>query len=357
MGLSNLLFPKKAMITVDMGSRYLKAAHFAVADKRPVLTHFEMISTPHQAMDKGVLSDSSLISKELKTLLHQRVQYHNKCKVVLGIGGAGIVTRKLSIIRSSHTHVRKENIRFEAAQHLPFDVEQAEYVHVDLPHMEDDDPHMDSVFLIAMQNKDFSIYNLCTHDIAVRTDVIFPSLLSLQQILLENYKTIDKSDYVLLLDIGFQTAGFYVVRNFHVVFSRELFTGSYLYVQEIQRRLGVNFDEAQTLLDTACKGENTPSEVMEIIQNYNSTVSQEISIGMEYFLNYFNADISKIFVTGGGRNIPGLKSEISKKMHLDIEDLQVFRSLQTKGFSKKKLADLQSFAGVCVGLALSHTGK
>ncbi len=340
-----------------MGSRYLKAAQFTVVDRRPILTHFEMVPTPTQAMDKSTLSDSQLIHKELKTLLYQQIKYHNKYKVILGIGGAGIVTRKLSIIRSDHSNVKRENIRFEASQHLPFDVEQAEYVTVDLPHMEDDDPNMDSVFLIAMQNKDFNTYNLCTHDLAVRTDVIFPSLLSLQYVFSENYKKLEKSDYVLILDVGFQTTGFYVIRNFHVIFSRDLFTGTQSYVQEIQRRLGVSYDEAQNLLDTVCKGESVPNEVMEVIQHHNSVVAQEISIGMEYFLNYFNASISKICVTGGGRNIPELQSEISQKMHLEVENLQVFRSIQTKGFSKKKLADLHSFAGVCVGLALSQTGK
>ena len=346
------------MITIDMGSRYLKAAQFAIVDRKPVLTHFEMIPTPVQAMDKSTLTDSQLVHTQLKHLLYKQVQYSNKCKVVLGIGGSAIVTRKLSVIKSDHMTVKKENIRFEASQHLPFDIEHTEYVTVDLPHMEDDGPNMDSVFLIAMQNKDFNMYNLCTHDISVRTDVIFPSLLSLQYVLSENYKKVDKSDYVLILDIGFQTTGFYVVRNFHVFFSRDLFTGTHSYVQEIQRRLGVNYDEAQNLLDTVCKGESVPDEAMEIIQNHNLAVAREISTGMEYFFNYFSkAAISKVCVTGGGRNIPGLQSEISQRMHLDMEDLQVFRNVQTRGFSKKKLTDLHSFAGICVGLALSQTSR
>ena len=357
MGLSDLFFPKKTIIAIDMGSRYLKAAQFTLVDQRPVLTHFEMVSTPAQAMDKSTLLDSQLVHKEMKDLLHQKIKHHNNCKVVLGIGGAGIVTRKLSIIQSNHAHVRKENIQFEAVQHLPFDIEQAEYVTIDLPHMEDDDPNMDSVFLIAMQNKDFNIYNLCTYSVSVRTDVISPSLLSFQHILKENYKDLKKSDYILVLDVGFQTTGFYVIRNFHVSFSRDLFVGAQSYVQEIQRRLGLNPDEAQNLLDTVCKGENAPNEVMDVIQQYNSTAAQEISIGMEYFSNYFHASLSKIFITGGGKNIPGLQAEISKKMNLDIENLQVFRSIQTKGFSKKKLADLQSFAGICIGLAFGHKEK
>lgn len=345
------------MITVDMGSRYLKAAQFAVTNKKPVLTHFEMISTPAQAMDKSALLDSHLIQKELSALLHQQMKYHNKCKVILGIGGSAIVTRKLNIIRSDHANIRKENIRFEASQHLPFDIEHSQYVTIDLPHMEGDDPNMDSVFLIAMQSKDLNKYNLCTHDSSIRTDVVYPSLLSLQYVLSASYMKLENSDYILVLDIGFQTTGFYVIRNSRVVFSRDLFTGTQSYLQEIQQRLGVTYEEAQNLLDTVCKGESVPNEVMEIIQHHNITVAQEISVGMEYFLNYFNVCISKVCVTGGGRNVPGLQSEISQKMHLDIEDLQVFRSIQTKGFSKKKLADLHSFAGVCVGLALSQTSN
>jgi len=356
LALSDLFFPKKTLITIDMGSRYLKAAQFTMVDRKPVLTHFEMTPTPVQAMDKSMLKDSQLVHTQLKNLLYKQVQYNNKCKVVLGIGGSAVVTRKLNIIKSDHITVKKENIRFEASQHLPFDIEQTEYVAVDLPHMEDDDPNMDSVFLIAMQNKDLNIYNLCTHDISVKTDVIFPSLLSLQYVLSKNYNKLEKSDYILILDIGFQTTGFYVIRNFHVIFSRDLFIGTQSYLKEIQNRLGVNYDEAQNLLDTVCKGAGVPNEIMDIIQSHNSVVAQEISIGMEYFFNYFSkASIEKVCVTGGGRNIPGLQSEISQRMHLDMESLQVFRNLQTRGFSKKKLTDLHSFAGVCIGLAISQT--
>ena len=356
MGLSDLFFPKKTLITVDMGSKYIKAARFTIVDRRPVLTHCEMAAMPAQVMDKSTLLDHQPVHPILKDLLYQQMQYQNQCKVVLGIGGSAVVTRKLSVIRTDHDSVKKENIRFEASQHLPFDIEQAEYVTIDLPCMEDDDPHMDSVFLIAIQNKDFSAYNLCIYEASVRTDVIFPSVLSLQYVVSENYKNLDPSEYVLILDIGFQTTGFYILRNSHVLFSRDLFTGAQSYVQEIQRRLGVNNDEAQNLLDTACKGESIPDEVMGVIQNYNSTAAQDISLGMEYFLNYFpKAVVSKILATGGAYNIPGLQSEISQKMNLSLQNLQIFRGIQTKGFSKKKLADLNSFASVCVGLALGQT--
>ena len=356
MGLADLFFPKKTLITIDMGSRYLKAAQFTIVDRKWLaLTHFEMRAIPPQTMSKSTLLDSQLVHKEFKALLHEQMQYNKKCKVVLGVGGSSVVTSKLSVIRTQHASVKKENIRFEASQHLPFDLDQTEYVTVDLPHTEEDDQNMDSVFLIAMQNKDLNAYNLCTHEAAVHLDVVFPSLLSSQYLLSENYKQLNPSEYILILDIGFQTTGFYVFRNHHIVFARDLFTGAESYVQEVQRRLDVNYDEAQNLLDTVCKGENAPEEVMNIIRGHHSAVVQEISMGMEYFFNYFSkAVVSKIYVTGGGRNILGLQSEISQKMNLSLENLQVFRNIQTKGFSKKKLADLQSFAGICIGLALSQ---
>ena len=356
MAFSSLFLPKKSLITIDMGSQYLKVAQFKIVDRKPILTHFEMTSVPAQTMDKSILKDIDLIKEPLKRLFHKKMEHKNKSKVVMGVGGSSVLTRKLSVIKSDSKSVKKESILFEASQHLPFDIEETEYVTIDLPSMEDDDPNMDSVFFIAIKSEDINKYNQCNYDARIQTDVIFPSLLSLTYILSENYKNIDPSDYCLVLDIGFQTTGFHVIRNFHTFFSRELFVGTQSYTQEIQRRLGVSENEAQNLLNTLCKEESAPAEVMEIVQNHHASVAQEITTGMEYFHNYFSkATISRAYVTGGGRNVPDLISEISKRMHLDIENLQVFRKVQTKGFSKKKLTDLHSFAGICVGLALSQT--
>ena len=355
MGLSDFLFPKKTMVSLDLGSRYLKVACFNIVGKQPIMTHFEMAKTPSGAMSKGGLIEGGLIQKELHNTV-RKINYKKNFKTLLSIGGPSVMTRKLNIVQSDEPEIRKENIHFEAEQYLPFDIQDSEYVTIDLP-SDDPNSNTNSVFFIAVHNNTLNTYHLCMSGVSVKVNVIYPAVLALRHTVLSSHKKSfeNSNEFSLLLDVGFQTTGFYVLKGEYTVFSRELFTGTSLFAASIQKRMSVSEAEALNLLDAICKNQPAPDEALEAVQERESVFFREMALGVEYFLNYFTqAKIAKGYVTGGGSHIPGLSSELSRRMGIPIQDLQVFRSIRTKGFSKKKIQEIQSFSGICVGLALSQ---
>ena len=352
MGLTEILFPIDKIVTLDIGTKNVKAAQFCLQGKILVLTHFEMIPRPRHDGKELSLKDP-VMQEILSDLFIKKLRWTGRKKLYLGISGASVLTKVIQVPKMDKAVVQ-EHIKFEASQYLPYDIEEANYDYIEL-FVLSKDPQMQSFFFVAVDKKNLAVYSSALTEIQVQIKAIDTDFFSLQRVYSHNQSKINisKDENILILDIGFQNIGFHIIRDSQIIFSRNLLSGLNSYLEEIQNSLGVSEIEADNLLSTACKNQDIPVDVLQVIQNCHSTFCREISMGLEYFLNYFsNEKVSKCCITGGGAGLPGLQEELSRRMEIKIKPLQVFRNMRTKGFSKKKLEEIQSFAGVCIGLAL-----
>ena len=194
--------------------------------------------------------------------------------------------------------------------------------------------------------------------LSVSIDVIDTDFFSMQRILTQSLPDLNLSQNFLILNVGNQVTGFTVVRQGHVIFSRHLVIGVQEYISEAQRRMAIDIKEAQDLIESSCADGQIPDEMMAVIQNYHAQFYRDISMGIEFFHNYFPEDeISKCFITGGGMRLPGLMEDLSKRMEIEVLELPGFACVQTKGFSKKKLKEIQPFSANCIGMALGLIKK
>ena len=352
MGLTEILFPVDKIVTLDIGTKNVKVAHFCLQGKILVLTHFEIVPRPRHDGKELPLKDSEM-QEMLSDLFIKKLRWTSRKKLYLGISGASVLTKVIQVPKMDKAVVQ-EHIKFEASQYLPYDIDEANYDYIEL-FVLSKDPHMQSFFFVAVDKKNLAVYSSALTEIQLKIKAIDTDFFSLQRVYSHNQSKINilKDENILILDVGFQNIGFHIIRDCQIIFSRNLLSGLCSYLKEIQNSLGVSELEADNLLSTACKNQDIPVDVLQVIQSYHPTFCREISMGLEYFLNYFsNEKISKCCITGGGADLPGLQEELSRRMDIKIKPLQVFRNMRTKGFSKKKLAEIQSFAGICMGLAL-----
>ena len=358
MSLLSFLSSKKTIYALDIGSRFIKVAEFDVSEDQIVLTNFQMETCPPQALDRGNVVDYQILSQSLSSVFFKKIKVTGKYELIQAIGGSSVITGTLNIPKTGNSTIRNETIRLEVSQYLPVDLKEVYYLVIDLPDFGEQD-NVESVFVIAIKKESLSNFNLAIRTASLNTSVDYPSMLALSNCFVLNHKNeINRDQYVILLDIGFQKLDFCVMRGESLVFSREFPVGVENYVLEIQNELGVSYKESQSLLDTTYKNDSVPESVMHIVQNYNSLCCKEISMGMDYFFNYFpQAVCSSAYLTGGGKSIPQLKSQISKKLNLPTHDLQTLRSVKTKGFTKQRIKELQPLLATCVGLVQTKIKK
>ena len=349
----DFLFPKRKIVTLDLGSRFIKAAGFELSGKQIIMTHFEMAPTPFEAVENGSLRDGQMIQNELELILFDKMKIKKNQKTLLSIGGKSIITRKIEIPKSE-LKITQEHVRWEASQYLPYNIEDANYGYIELPFLSEDSA-MRSIFLVAIDKNTVNTYMMCLNALPVNVDAIEASLFARQRVLSASRPSppLKPEENILILDLGWKITGFTVIRSGHVIFSRDLFTGSASYESAIQREMAVEPHEAQSFISAMCKEQAVPSEAVSIVKNHHPHFCREALMGLEFFLNYFPEDkISKCYLIGGGSVLPGLKAALAERMNIQTSFLAFLRGVQTRGFSKKRLKEIQPFASVCVGIAL-----
>ncbi|HEY9015542.1 MAG TPA: type IV pilus assembly protein PilM, partial [Gemmatimonadales bacterium] len=118
------LFGRKAMtVGLDIGSGLIKCVAISHASGGPVLTKVAFTPLASDAIVEGEIMDPGIVSEAIKDCL---AAAGVKAKqVVTAVGGRDVIVKKITMDRMQETEAR-EVIRWEAEQHVPFDMDNVE---------------------------------------------------------------------------------------------------------------------------------------------------------------------------------------------------------------------------------------
>jgi type IV pilus assembly protein PilM len=160
-----------------------------------------------------------------------------------------------------------------------------------------------------------------------------------------------KNQTVALVDIGATTMHILVFVNNVMVYAREQSFGGMQLTQEIQRRFGMSYEEAEK---AKCKGGLPENYALEVLQPFTETMALEISRALQLF--YSSTSYSKmdhIVLAGGGAVIPGLDEAVANRTEAStlIANPFVGMTLSSRVLSAKLAVDAPALMVAC-GLAM-----
>jgi type IV pilus assembly protein PilM len=165
-----------------------------------------------------------------------------------------------------------------------------------------------------------------------------------------NYQYEEGKVYALI-DVGLSATNIGIVRDGIPLFNRDVPVGGEKFIEGMQRKLGITSEEARAAL------EGVPGANPEGLLGAIESVGEDLSIAIERSFSYLRSSgeaesVDKIYLSGGGSRIAGLKSFLAERLSVDIEMSNPLRELQ---FEEEILgADPVSIAPslmVAVGLA------
>ena len=110
-------------VGLDIGSGLIKLVAISHASGGPVLTKVAFTSIGHDAIVEGEIMDPGIVAEAIKGLM---ASAGIKTKsVVTAVGGRDVIVKKITMDRMGETEAR-EVIRWEAEQHVPFDMDNVE---------------------------------------------------------------------------------------------------------------------------------------------------------------------------------------------------------------------------------------
>jgi type IV pilus assembly protein PilM len=347
-------FGSKSIVGLDIGSHSVKAVELSRKGKSGdfELTHLGVASLPPEAIVQGAFLNSAGIVDAIREAV-EKAKIKTK-HVAAAVSGHSVIVKKVSLPTMSRDEL-DEQIRWEAEQYIPFDVNE---VNLDFQILTEGggEGQMD-VLLVAAKKDLIDDYVQVITEAGLQPAVIDVAAFAVENAWEANYTT-SLDETVALVNIGAQVVNINVVSGGVPTFTRDITTAGNQYTEEIQKALSVGFDEAERLKLGARSGEESqdvvPQEVEKAMQAVTETVIGEISRSLDFFAaTSAESRITKVYLSGGSSVVTGFQHAFSERTGHDTEVLNPLnRMIPTSKFEPDYIEEVAPSLGVSVGLAL-----
>ena len=355
---------KNQLIGIDIGSHSIKIAEIEDSKKGMILKNFGMIGLPREAIVEGSIKEMEIVSAALKNLL-KNLKIKNK-NVATSISGYSVIVKKITIPQKGEEDL-EGSIQSEAEQYIPFDISD---VNLDFQILglekeetgeekeEEEKEELMDVLLVAAKKDIVEEYISLFHLAELNPVVLDIDAFALQNVFeISNH---EQSGCHALLHIGAQQLTINIIKDGNSIFTRDSSYGGSQITNEIQNKLKISYEEAESIKLGGKPIERDQRHLFEEI--FSSTVTkwaQEIKRALEFVTTTFaDVRVENILVSGGSCLIPGFNKYLGIETGLEIEMLNPFANLEIreKLFDTAYLNYTAPIAVISVGLALRSIG-
>src|SRR5919197_4668513 len=230
---------KKTTVGLDIGSGLVKVAVIDHSKREPELVKAAVAPLLADAIVEGEVMDPGVVAEAIQTAL-AAADVSGK-QVVTAVGGRDVIIKKIQIERVKEAQAR-ELMRWEAEQHVPFDMESVE---LDFQILDPDGGVLEmNVLLVAAKRE------LVESKVRVLTDAgLEPTIVDVDAFALHNAFELNHPDamqgMVALLNIGHDVTNINILEDGVPVLTRDLTLGTRHFREGLQRERGVSADDAE----------------------------------------------------------------------------------------------------------------
>jgi type IV pilus assembly protein PilM len=244
-------------------------------------------------------------------------------EIVSAICGRSVIIKKIKMDEMDDDTAR-EVMTLEAEQYVPFEQEELS-VDFEILRRGLSANTMEVLLVAAKKDKVLSHVELL-RDADLIPVVIDIDTFAVQNAFELNYEYEPDKVYALI-DIGLSATNIGIVRNGIPIFNRDIQFGGETFVEGMQRRLGITSEEARAALEGVPGAK--PEGVLKAIQ----TVGEDLGIAVERSFSYLRSSgeaeaVDKIFLSGGGARIAGLRSFLAEKLSVEIDLANPLRNVE-----------------------------
>ena len=336
---------KKTTVGLDIGSGLIKVAVIDHSKKTPELTRVAIAPLAQDAIVEGEVMDPGVVAEAIRTAMASAGVTTKD--VVIAVGGRDVIVKKIQIERVKEQQVR-ELLRWEAEQHVPFDVESVELDHQTL------DPdgtggQMD-LLLVAAKRELIQAKQRVLEEAGLNAVIV-----DVESFALHNGFEVNHPDamtgVVGLLNIGHDVTTINILDNGVPILSRDVAVGTRRLREDMMRERGLGSDEADKLL----QGFDRSPHLDSVIE----TRGEEIAVGVERAMAFIQqtnraAELRQVFTCGGGARIPGLNDHLGQRLRLAVQQANSLANLTVRDGALESLVtdEVSPLLMLPIGLAL-----
>lgn len=299
----------KVTAGLDIGSGMIKLVVVDHSKAQPEIVQVATSPLVPDAIVEGEIMDPVLVADTIQSLV-QSVGLKNK-RVVAAVGGHDVIIKRIQMDRMSVADAR-EVIRWEAEQHVPFDMEN---VQLDFQILDPEGGGAQmSVLLVAAKRELIDNRMNLLADAGLQPAVIDVEAFALHNAF-EHGQPGSLDGLVALVNIGHETSNLNLLQDGAPVLVRDIPFGSRKVRESLQRDRGLSADEAESVV----QGRGDETEAGGVV----SEKIEELAVGIEraaaFLVAQSGGGISRVYVCGGGARIPGLVEALGRRLGIRTE--------------------------------------
>ena len=312
---------QRTMVGLDVGSYAIK-----VVEMKQTAAGSEIVNVGIKRLLPGAIVDGEPMDRDavitaIKEIFEERDILNREA--ASAICGRSVIIKKIRMDEMDDETAR-EVITLEAEQYVPFEKEELS-VDFEILRRGLSDNTMEVLLVAAKKDKVLSHIQLIKDADLVPT-IIDVDTFAVQNAFELNYEYEPGKVYALI-DIGLSATNIGIVRDGIPLFNRDIQFGGETFVEGMQRRLGVTSEEARAAL------EGIPGAKPEGVLKAIETVGEDLSIAVERSFSYLRSSgeaesVDKIFLSGGGARIAGLRSFLAEKLSIDVDLANPLRNVE-----------------------------
>ncbi|MEZ4466076.1 MAG: type IV pilus assembly protein PilM [bacterium] len=348
---------RKNALGLDIGSSSVKLVQLRESKKGIELANFSMAPLPSEAIVDGALMNSPAVVDTIQSMVS--AQKLKSREVAVSVSGHSVIIKKISLPAMTPEEL-SESIRWEAEQYIPFDINDV-YLDYETLKERPEQGQMD-VLLVAAKREIVDEYLSVVREAGLEPVVVDVDCLTIQNAFEVAYGY-SLGETIVLIDVGASTLNINVLSGKATTFTRDISMGGNQYTEEIQKQLGVSYDEAEAYKLGGEKGVDAdsvvPHEVERVMAQVSESIASEIHRSLDFYLaTSSEGRLSKIYLSGGSAKVPSLARTIEQRVGVQVEQFDPFRNVQIdpKLFNLEYINEIRPLACVAVGLGLRYRG-
>ncbi|RMH11283.1 MAG: type IV pilus assembly protein PilM [Gemmatimonadetes bacterium] len=306
---------KKRSVGLDIGSGFVKVVEVDHSGDQPEVVRVAMRPLVADAIVEGEVMDPGLVSDTISGLF-QEVGLKGR-EVITAVGGHDVIIKKIEMDRMKESDAR-EVIRWEAEQHVPFDIKSVELDFQILnPH--DEGMRME-VLLVAAKRE------LVDNKVSLLLDAgVSPAVIDVDAFALHNAFEHNHPEamegIVALANIGHETTNVNILEDGLPILTRDIPFGSRRVREDLQRERGLTAEQAEDVV----QGREPLDDLDTLIQSS----ADEVAVGIERASAFLmtrqaGAGLGRIYLSGGGARIPGMVEALARRMNVETQLVNPF---------------------------------
>lgn len=300
----------KRTIGLDVGSGLVKVAVVEHLSSGPELVRVALIPLLPDAIVEGEVMDGGIVADAITAALH--VAGAAGPRVVAAVGGRDVIVKKIQVDRVKESQAR-ELMRWEAEQHVPFDMESVEFDFQIL----DPDGGGDqmNVLLVAAKR------NLVESRARLLADAgLTPAVIDVDAFALHN--AFERSHpeaatgTIALVNVGHDVTNINLVEDGVPVLTRDLLVGTRRFREDLQRDCGLEAEQAIVIVGAAQRHEGLDAVL--------ARRGEEIAVGVERAAAFVSsssrtgAPMRRVYLSGGGARTAGLLEVLGVRLGVEV---------------------------------------